>query len=223
MDSYITGAVIRRLREKSGLTQAALAEKLSVSDKTVSKWETSKGYPDISLLQPIADVFRISVTELLSGNPADNRNVSANMLRCKFYVCPVCGNIILSTGEAAVSCHGIRLLPAEAEPSDEAHMIMAEHIEDEYFVHIDHEMTKNHYISFVAAVAADGIRLVKLYPEGPASCRVQCRGVRTLYCYCKRDGLFRLDINRFIDRRDSSHSHLKEQAEPEKAAGQLFG
>ena len=60
MDSYITGAVIKKLREKHHLTQAELAERLSVSDKTVSKWETAKGYPDISLLPEIANFFKIS-------------------------------------------------------------------------------------------------------------------------------------------------------------------
>ena len=75
MNSYVTGAVIKELREKYHLTQAELAEKLNVSDKTVSKWETAKGYPDISLLDPIAKVFNVSITELLSGNMVNNVNV----------------------------------------------------------------------------------------------------------------------------------------------------
>ena len=119
MNQYVTGAVIRELREKSRMTQARLAEKLGVSDKTVSKWETAKGYPDITLLEPIAEAFRISVTELISGNTVFNSNVSANMLRSRFYVCPVCGNAIHSMGEAAIHCHGILLTPLEAEPADE--------------------------------------------------------------------------------------------------------
>ena len=107
MNEYLTGAVIRELREKNHFTQAQLAEKLNVSDKTISKWETSKGYPDITLLKPIASVFGVSIMELLSGKAITNVNVSANMLRSKFYVCPVCGNVIHSIGEIAVSCHGI--------------------------------------------------------------------------------------------------------------------
>lgn len=63
MNQYVTGAIIKELREKNQLTQNELAEKLNVSDKTISKWETAKGYPDISLLEPIAEVFKISVTE----------------------------------------------------------------------------------------------------------------------------------------------------------------
>ena len=92
MDHYVTGAAIRRLREEKGMTQAELAKKIDVSPKTVSKWETAKGLPDISLLDPLAAALDVSVTELLSGNTVINRNISANMLRSRFYVCPVCGN-----------------------------------------------------------------------------------------------------------------------------------
>lgn len=80
MNQYVTGAVIKKLREKNHLTQSELAERLCVSDKAVSKWETAKGYPDISLLEPIAKVFRISVAELISGNEVSNVNVSANIM-----------------------------------------------------------------------------------------------------------------------------------------------
>ena len=119
MNQYVTGAVIKELREKNNLTQSELATILSVSDKAVSKWETAKGYPDISLLEPIANAFGISITELLSGNAITNMNVSANMLRSKFYVCPVCGNVIHSMGEMTICCHGVQLLPEQAELSDE--------------------------------------------------------------------------------------------------------
>ena len=190
MDQYVTGAAIRELREKNHITQAELAAKLNVSDKTVSKWETGKGYPDVTLLEPIAQVFGISLTELLSGNPIDNLNVSANMLRSKFYVCPVCGNIFHCMGEAVIHCHGVQLTPAEADEPDEAHGLNLEIVEDEYYVTIDHEMTKQHYISFIAAVSSDRIQMVKLYPEGNAEARFKISGVRKLYYYCNRDGLF---------------------------------
>ena len=193
MNQYVTGTVIRELREKSRMTQARLAEKLGVSDKTVSKWETGKGYPDITLLEPIAEVFKISVTELISGNTVHNANVSANMLRSKFYVCPVCGNVLHSMGEAAIHCHGILLTPLEAEPADERHRIFIERVEDEYYVRIDHSMTKEHYISFVAAASSDEMQMVKLYPEGNAEARFKIRGVRRIFYYCNRDGLFLID------------------------------
>ena len=193
MNQYVTGAVIRELREKSRMTQARLAEKLGVSDKTVSKWETAKGYPDITLLEPIAEAFRISVTELISGNTVFNSNVSANMMRSRFYVCPVCGNAIHSMGEAAIHCHGILLTPLEVEPADERHRLLIERVEDEYYVRIDHSMTKDHYISFAAAASSDEMQMVKLYPEGNAEARFKIRGVRRIFFYCNRDGLFSIN------------------------------
>lgn len=196
MNQYVTGSVIKELREKNGLTQTELAEKLNVSDKTVSKWETGKGYPDITLLEPISKTFGISVTELLSGTAISNMNISANMLRSKFYVCPICGNIIHSMGETVISCHGVTLTPSDAEPADEKHEITVEIAEDEYFVTARHDMTKGHFISFIAAVSSDRLQIVKLYPEGASQARFKISGVRRLYYYCNRDGLFYTDIAR---------------------------
>ena len=193
MNQYVTGAVIRELREKNKMTQQQLAEKLCVSDKTVSKWETGKGYPDITLLEPIAKAFAVSVTELLSGNTVRNTNVSANVLKAKFYVCPVCGNVITSMGEAAVNCHGILLAPQIPEEPDAAHSAAIERAEDDYYVTVDHAMTKDHYISFIAAVSPDRVQFVKLYPEGPAEARFPVRAVRRILFYCNRDGLFAID------------------------------
>ncbi len=190
MNQYVTGSVIKTLREKNSMTQLQLAEKLGVSDKTVSKWETGRGYPDITLLESIADAFRISVTELLSGNPIFNANVSANMLKSEFYVCPVCGNVIHSMGESVISCHGIQLSPLEAEEPDENHGITVERVDDEYYVCVDHEMTKEHYISFMAAASSDDIQMIKLYPEGSAEARFRIRGVKKIFYYCNRDGLY---------------------------------
>ena len=196
MNQYVTGAVIKELREKKQLTQAELAERLCVSDKTISKWETAKGYPDISLLEPLAKVFGVSITELISGNAVENINVSANMLRSKFYVCPVCGNLIHTMGEAVIHCHGVQLAPAQPEETDENHKISIEKMEDDYFIQIEHEMTKNHYISFVAAMTSDRIQMVKLYPEGNAEVRFPVRGIRKIYFYWNRDGLFSVTVNK---------------------------
>ena len=223
MNQYVTGEVIKKLREKNKMTQLQLAERLGVSDKTVSKWETAKGYPDITLLEPIAAAFRISVAELISGNTIHNANVSANMLRSKLYVCPVCGNVINSMGEAVIHCHGILLTPLEAEPTDEHHMIFIERVEDEYYVRIDHCMTKEHYISFVAAASSDNIQIVKLYPEGNAETRIKLRGVKRIYFYCNRDGMFSIDPVKGIDDKESGYDDSQERRELEKAAAMLFG
>lgn len=194
MDNYVTGATIKRLREQKGLTQAALADILDVSPKTISKWETAKGLPDISLLDPLACALDVSVMELMSGNTVINRNVSGNMLRAKFYCCPVCGNIIYTLGEAVVSCCGVTLPPPEAEEPDEAHRIAIEPVEDEQFITVRHEMTKTHYISFLAYVTTDALHLIKLYPEGNAECRFRLRGRGYLYLYCNRHGLMKQRI-----------------------------
>lgn len=196
MNQYVTGAVIKTLREKNKMTQLSLAEKLGVSDKSISKWETGKGYPDITLLEPIADAFSVSVPELISGNPVINANVSANMMQSKFYVCPVCGNVLHSMGEAVIHCHGVCLTPCEAEDTDERHEITIEKVEDEYYVQIHHDMTKQHYISFIAALSSDKMQIVKLYPEGNAEARFKISGVKKLYFYCNRDGLFCYDVRK---------------------------
>ncbi len=223
MNQYVTGAVIKELREKANMTQLQLADRLGVSDKTVSKWETAKGYPDITLLEPIAEALRVSVTELISGKAIDNLNVSSNMLRSKFYVCPVCGNVIHSMGESVIHCHGILLSPLEAEPTDERHMIFIERIDDEYYVRIDHEMTKEHYISFAAAVSSGDMQLVKLYPEQSAEARFRIRGVKKIYFCCNRDGLFVADVIKGIDDKESGYDNLKERRELEETAKKLFG
>ncbi len=190
MNPYVTGEAIRLLREKNRFTQAELADKIGVSDKAVSRWETGKGYPDITLLEPLALALSVSVAELLSGSTVTNANVSANMLRPTFYVCPVCGNVVYSVGEAVVHCHGVLLHPAEAEEADEKHGMTVETIEDEFYVSVRHDMTKQHHVSFIAAVSSDRLQLVKLYPEGDAAARFKMAGVRRFYCYCNRDGLF---------------------------------
>jgi len=249
MNQYITGTAIKGLREQRKMTQLQLAEILGVSEKTVSKWETMRGLPDITLLEPISDAFGISVPELISGYQIKNANVSANMMRSKFYICPVCGNVIHSMGEAVVHCHGIQLLPAEAEQSDveirradffdaskpagsprpsggsrdEHHRIFIERVEDEYFVRINHEMTKTHYISFIAAVSSDRCQMVKLYPEGEAEARFKICGVRRICFYCNRDGLFSQDVVKGIDDKESGYDDMQERRELEQAADMLFG
>lgn len=190
MDHYITGPAIKTLRERRGLTQAQLADLLCVSDKTVSKWETSRGLPDITLLEPLAAALHVSVPELLSGEAITNVNRAANLLRSKLYVCPVCGNILHTTGAAAVSCCGVSLPPLEAEAPDGAHTAQIEDIEHELYVQIPHEMTKTHYISFIAYVTGDRFELVRLYPEGDAAARFFRRGRGRLYWYCNKHGLF---------------------------------
>lgn len=194
MNQYVTGTMIRRLRESKNMTQHQLAEKISVSDKAISKWETGRGYPDISLIEPLAEALGVSIIELFSGEDVANTNRSFNMLRVKLHVCPICGNIIQSTGEAVVSCCGIVLPALEAEPEDDAHHLQLEKVEDEYFVTIPHEMSKTHFISFIMAVKDDGCEIRKLYPEGNAEARFKISRTKSFLYYCNQHGLFKAPV-----------------------------
>lgn len=190
MNHYVTGSAIKALREKQGMTQAELAAKLCVTDKAVSKWETGKGFPDLTLLEPLAATLRVSVPELMSGRVIVNGNRASNLLRSRLYVCPVCGNALFAKGDSLISCCGIELPPLEAEETDEAHRAVVERVENEYFVSIPHEMTKEHYISFMAYVTMDRFEMKALYPEGNAEARFFPRGKGKLYFYCNRHGLY---------------------------------
>ena len=175
MDCCVTGAVIRTLRERLGMTQAELAEKICVSDKTVSKWETGRGFP---------------------GQAVMNTNRSSNMMKSRFYVCPVCGNVLFARGDAVVSCCGIQLPVLEGEDPDPAHMLEVQKSEDEILVTAKHSMSKDHFLSFVAYMTTDRCEIRALYPEGSADTRFFYRGSGWLFCWCNRHGLFRQRLDR---------------------------
>ena len=191
MNTYVTGATIKEIREHCNMTQIELAEKIGVSSKTISKWETGKGLPDISLIQPLAQALGLSVIELMNGEHVANKNISANMLRSKFYVCPICGNVLHAIGDMVISCCGVTLPALEAEEFDDAHAVTIENVEDEHFITVYHPMNKQHFISFIAHVTSDRLQLVKLYPEGNPETRLQLRGRGYLYYYCNHHGLFK--------------------------------
>lgn len=67
MDQIRTGKFIADMRKEKGLTQRQLADRLTISDKTVSKWECGNGLPEVALMLPLCDVLGVSVNELLSG------------------------------------------------------------------------------------------------------------------------------------------------------------
>ena len=193
--SYISGTLIRELREKKNLTQKELADRIAVSDKTISKWETDKGLPDIGIIDELALALGISVTDLFTGEYRENENRSANMRKMHFYVCPICGNVITSIGAGSFSCCGLKLPELVAEDEeDDGHKLLVETIDNEYHVSMEHEMKKNHYISFVAYVTSDNLDLKKLYPEQDISIRFRKNGHGFLYAYCNRHGLIRIRI-----------------------------
>ena len=188
---YVTGKTIKGLRERRRATQKELAERIGVSDKAVSKWETGKGLPDIGIIEELAGALGVSIAELLTGDLRENGNQSANMRKMCFYVCPVCGNIITSVGHGFFSCCGLTLPEAEPEKDNDRHSICVETIDDEYSVTMDHSMEKGHYISFIAYVTSDALDLVKLYPEQGISVRFRKKGHGFLYAYCNRHGMFK--------------------------------
>ena len=194
MNHYVTGGTIRRLREEAGKTQAELAAKLCVSDKTVSKWETGRGLPDITLLEPLAAALNISVIELLSGECVANVNRAANMKRSKIYVCPVCGNVIHAAGSTVISCCGVTLPPLEAEEPDGGHELQVEYSDGEYYVTLMHPMSKTHYVSFIAYVTDGSFDMVKLYPEGGAEARFSARGRGEILALCNQHGLIKASV-----------------------------
>ncbi len=190
MNNYISFEMIKKRREHLKLTQQELASKISVSEKTISKWETKRGYPDISLLPLLASALGITVSELISGKNIINHNKAANMLKTCFYVCPLCGNVITSIGSINTSCCGIELIELDAEIG----LNKVEIVSGEIFVTMDSPMTKTDFISFVCYITSGKIDFVKLYPEQEPFARFIQRGHGFIYYYDIKNGLFKTKI-----------------------------
>lgn len=194
MDQIRTGELIRRLRMEIKLTQKELAEKLSVSDKAVSKWESGKGCPDISLLYGLAEIFGTDINVLLSGELEKNESEKGNMKKLRFYICRKCGNIITSTSEAAVTCCGSRLTAEKPRKADENDALVLEDIGGEWAVSSSHPMTKEHYISFVAYVRDSAAMIYKMYPEWDLQFIMPMYRSGRLLWFCTEHGLLYRDI-----------------------------
>ena len=191
MDQEKIGILLRSLRVQKGMTQKELAEKLGLSGKTVSKWECGQGCPDVSVLPELAGILGISMEDLLSGQLPQSERDGGNMKNLKFYVCPVCGNLITASGSPALSCCGRVLEPLVHQKPDEEHTLNVEMVEDEWFLSSSHPMTKDHSLMFVALVTAERVTLVRQWPEWDIQTRLSKRGHGVLYWYCTRHGLFR--------------------------------
>lgn len=194
MDLSKTGGLIAALRKEKGLTQRQVAEGLGVCAKTVSKWETGKGFPDVSLITGLSKILEVDISKLIEGEMPKVKPEVGNVKNTKFYVCEKCGNIVTGVGDAEISCHGRRLEALAAKAEDEEHCFSFEKIEDEYFITFSHPMEKEHYISFVSYVRFDRVFLVRLYPEQGGELRFpQMRGGK-MYYYCTNHGLFEVKI-----------------------------
>lgn len=190
MDNIKIGNLIKTLRIKKDMTQKEIGDKLSVSDKTISKWETGKGLPDISILSALSDVLDTQIDYLLTGEVNINDNKGGNMKNTKFYVCDNCDNIIISTNEINASCCSSPLKELSISDTLDKDLIKVDFIDNEFYVHMDHAMTKENYISFIAYVTYDKVYLNKLYPEGYAEARFRYSGHGIFYAYSKAEGLY---------------------------------
>lgn len=190
MDCKKVGQLIYELRKEKNMTQKQVAELMNISDKTISKWERGLGCPDVSLLLGLSNIFGVSIEGILSGEINLNELSGGNMKNIKFYVCDKCGNLITSTSEAAISCCGKKMEAAVAKKAEEGHKLNVESIENEFFITTEHEMKKEHYITFVAHVKGDRVQIVKQYPEWNMQFRLNQVGRGKLYFYCINHGLF---------------------------------
>ena len=194
MDLSKTGRLIASLRKEKGLTQREVADKLGICPKTVSKWETGKGFPDVSLIAKLSDVFAVDISKLLIGEMPKPRKEAGNVKRCKFYVCENCGNIVQELGNSEITCCGRKLSPLKAQAENDTHKVNVEIIEDDWYITFSHPMEKEHYITFFSYVRFDRTLTVKLYPEQAGEVRIPVmRGGKLYYC-CNKHGLFEVKV-----------------------------
>lgn len=194
MDCTKVGNLIFQLRSEKNMTQKQLASAMNISDRTISKWERGLGSPDVSLLNELSNILEVNIEKILSGTLNVNELDIGNMQKTKFYVCPCCNNLLFSTGESEISCCGRKLFALHAMEQDNSHCLIVEEVENEYFITTNHEMSKSHFISFVAYVACDRVLLVKLYPEQTMEIRFPKMHGCQLYAFCNQHGLSKRKI-----------------------------
>ncbi|WP_031517259.1 helix-turn-helix domain-containing protein [Desulfofalx alkaliphila] len=189
MDCVKIGKLISKLRKERNLTQKNIADALGIQSKTVSKWECGLGCPDLSLWPELSTILGVDMKQMMEGEITPNKPDVGNIDKVRFYVCPTCGNILVSTGSASIFCCGRKLehlLPADTPAKTK---ITVEEVETDYYITFDHPMTKEHYISFVACVKSDRLFLNRLYPEQNPTSRFPITVGGKLYFYCVKHGL----------------------------------
>lgn len=190
MDNVKFGTLIKSLRKENKLTQLQLADKLKISDKTVSKWERGLGFPDISLVIELSKIFSVDTESLLSGELGSSKMKSINVKKIKFYVCPYCGNLITSFNEVSAVCCGRIMIEAKPKKASDDEKLKVEIIENDYFITTSHEMKREHYISFLSFVNTDTLIVKKLYPEWNLEARIPRISEGRILFYCSVHGLF---------------------------------
>ena len=190
MDLNKSGKFLCDLRKAKGMTQKQIADKLGILPKTVSKWETGRGFPDVSMLSSLSDILGVSERALLYGNLLKNKTENGNMKKTKFYLCPHCGSIMQGPGECQVVCCGKPLEYLKPEIADDEHPVIVSGIENDFYIEFNHEMTKEHFINFVAYVCTDRVLTIRLYPEQDSAVRFPKMFGGRLYFCCNKHGLF---------------------------------
>ena len=144
----------------------------------------------MSLLARLSQVFAVDLEKLLAGELDPNSQAAGNLKNLHFYVCPTCGNLVTALVDTPVSCCGKKLTALTSQKADPEEKLSVEIIENDYFTSSDHEMSKDHYISFVAFLTGDTVLLRKQYPEWNLQTRLPVFAHGRLLWYCTRHGLF---------------------------------
>lgn len=189
MDCTKIGKLIAHLRKEKGMTQKNLADELGVLNKTVSKWECGLGCPDLSYWSDLSVILGVDMVQMMEGEITSNKPDSGNIDKIHFYVCPTCGNILVSTGSASIFCCGRKLEYLHLTEKAEEIEISIEESDIDYYITFDHPMEKEHYISFAAYVKSDRVLLNRLYPEQSPAFRIPISSGGKLYLYCINHGL----------------------------------
>ena len=194
MNQVKIGKFIAECRRGKNLTQMQLAEKMNVTDRAVSKWETGNGFPDVSMLSKLAELLGTNEKSLLAGCIVENKAETGNIRRTKFYVCPHCGSSMQGLGDCLISCCGKILEPLAVKVLDETHTPTITEIENDFYVEFPHEMSKTHSLRFVTYMGFDRILTIRLYPEQDCAVRIpKAYGGKLVY-YCNQHGLFEYPI-----------------------------
>ena len=172
MDCTKIGKLIAHLRKEKGMTQKNLADELGVLNKTVSKWECGLGCPDLSYWSDLSVILGVDMVQMMEGEITSNKPDSGNIDKIHFYVCPTCGNILVSTGSASIFCCGRKLEYLHLTEKAEEIEISIEESDIDYYITFNHPMEKEHYISFAAYVKSDRVLLNRLYPEQSPAFRI---------------------------------------------------
>ena len=189
MDYEGLGAELRKLRWEKGWTQKEVADLLGVTDKAVSKWERGLGYPDVTYLPLLAEIFQVDLICLLQGDLGPGEQEGGNMKKLKYYVCPTCGGLHMCSGRAEVICCGRKLSPLEPKKAEEGERLTVEEVENDWFITGNCPMRKDDYISFVALATGEQLFVIRQYPEWDLQVRIPGRRHGMLLWYGEKQGL----------------------------------